>query len=137
MEPSTLQPASALSDAMKQCIEDCQQCSTECFETAMHHCLESGGRHTEPEHFRLMINCAELCQTAANFMLSRSAFHEQLCALCAEVCEACARSCEQIGDMEHCVELCQRCAGSCRDMSGTDESRPPRAEKSSGVHGLA
>jgi hypothetical protein len=138
MEDSAVQKTSVLSDAMKQCIEDCQQCSAECLETAMHHCLESGGRHTEPEHFRLMINCAEICQTAANFMLSRSTFHESLCALCAVICDACAHSCEQIGGMEHCVELCHRCAGSCREMSGVDE--PPHIlleERSIGVRGLA
>ncbi len=111
-----------LTDAVKRCIEDCQECHAECLETAMHTCLEMGGRHTEPEHFRLMMDCAALCETAANLMLSRSAFHHQLCALCAEVCDACALSCEEIGGMEHCVELCRRCATSCRNMAG--ERRP-------------
>jgi hypothetical protein len=137
MEDSAMQKTSALSDAMKQCVEDCQQCAAECLETAMHHCLESGGRHTEPEHFRLMINCADLCQTAANFILSRSTFHESLCVLCAVVCDTCAQSCEQIGGMEHCVEMCHRCAGSCREMSGTYEPHILLEERSSRVRGLA
>jgi hypothetical protein len=107
----------ALDDRTKQCIADCQACSGECLETAMHICLETGGRHTEPTHFRLMINCAEICRTAAEFMLSRSAFHERLCGLCADVCTACARSCEEIGGMAHCAELCRRCAESCRSMA--------------------
>jgi hypothetical protein len=127
----------ALSDAMKRCVEDCQQCSAECLETAMHHCLESGGRHTEPEHFRLMINCAELCRTAASFMLSRSEYHERLCALCAELCEACAASCEEIGGMEHCVELCRRCAASCREMSGGENVHRIVTEQTHGVRGLS
>lgn len=110
---------STLSNAMKDCVEDCQRCHAECLETAMNLCLDRGGQHTEPEHFRLMISCATLCQSAADLMLSGSAFHERQCALCAVACEACAQSCEEIGGMEQCVELCRRCAQSCRDMSGT------------------
>jgi hypothetical protein len=109
---------STLSDAMKDCIEHCQRCHAECLETAMNLCLDTGGRHTEPEHFRLMISCATLCQSAADLMLSGSAFHERQCALCAVACEACAQSCEEIGGMEQCVELCRQCAQSCRSMSG-------------------
>ncbi len=102
---------------MQQCITLCQNCHSVCLGEAMSHCLESGGQHTEPAHFRLMINCAEICQTSANFMLSRSALHGRVCAVCAEVCEACARSCEQVGDMDECVEACRRCAESCRQMA--------------------
>jgi len=70
---------------------------------AMNHCLEVGGKHLEPTHFRLMINCAEICQTSANFMLSGSPYHKLTCGICAQVCEACAQSCEQIGNMDECV----------------------------------
>lgn len=121
----------ALSERDKQCISDCQQCHAECLETAMHICLETGGRHTEPEHFRLMLNCAEICRTAAEFMLSRSAFHRRLCGLCAEICSACADSCEEIGGMEHCAQVCKQCAHSCRLMSqepafsGVSRTEPP------------
>jgi len=125
-----MQKMNGLPEAIRKCIEDCQECSAECFETAMHMCLESGGEHTEPRHFRLMINCAELCRTAAAFMLSRSAFHAPLCRLCAEVCEACARSCEQIGGMDHCVQWCRRCAASCREISGGDQPHSMLAEHS-------
>jgi len=37
--------------------------------TAMNYCLEMGGKHTEPAHFRLMMACAEMCRTSAHFML--------------------------------------------------------------------
>ena len=26
----------------------------------MNHCLKTGGKHVEPDHFRLMLNCAEM-----------------------------------------------------------------------------
>ncbi|TBN47189.1 four-helix bundle copper-binding protein [Pseudomonas sp. BGI-2] len=84
----------------------------------MTHCLEAGGKHLEAEHFRLMINCAEICQTSANFLLSGSIFHHHVCGVCAEICEACAKSCEQVGGMEDCVRACRECAESCRKMAG-------------------
>jgi hypothetical protein len=68
---------------------------------------------------RLMLNCAEICQTSANFMLSNSAFSSQICKVCAEICDACAKSCEQVGGMEECARVCRECAESCRQMAGS------------------
>ena len=84
---------------------------------AASHCLEVSGQHAEPKHFRLMLACAEICQTSANLMLMGSDYHKRICAICAEICEACARSCEEIGDMQDCVDACRRCAESCRRMA--------------------
>ena len=63
---------------MEECIQNCLDCHHVCLEMAMNHCLETGGKHVEPAHFRLMMNCAEICQTSANFMLSGSEHHKQL-----------------------------------------------------------
>lgn len=104
---------------MEDCIEACQRCHQTCLQMAMTHCLEQGGKHVEPEHYRLMINCAEICQTSANFMLSHSALHAVVCAACAEVCTACADSCEQIGDMDDCVRICRECAQRCEAMGAS------------------
>lgn len=102
--------------SQKDCLDACQRCGELCLQTAMTHCLEVGGQHVQPEHFRLMINCAELCQTTANFILSQSSLHGAVCAACAEVCTACADSCEQIGDMDECVRACRTCANQCEAM---------------------
>jgi hypothetical protein len=59
----------------EECIKACVECHHVCLEMAMTHCLPLGGKHTEPDHFRLMMNCAEICQTSANFMLSGSDLH--------------------------------------------------------------
>ncbi|MBV9866147.1 MAG: four-helix bundle copper-binding protein [Abitibacteriaceae bacterium] len=107
-----------ISQEMQQCIQNCLACHKTCLQRAMNHCLETGGKHTEPAHFRLMINCAEICQTSANFMLSGSDLHRLTCGVCAEVCQRCADDCERVGDMEECVQACQRCAASCRQMAG-------------------
>lgn len=101
---------------MRDAIKACMDCHSTCLQTAMNLCLERGGRHVEQEHFRLMLNCAELCQTSANFMLSDSPMHGRVCAVCADVCDACAKSCQEVGGMSDCVDECLRCAKSCRSM---------------------
>ena len=106
-------------DNMQAGIDACSQCHETCLHTAMTHCLETGGKHVEVGHYRLMINCAEICQTSANFMLGGSSFHHKICAVCAEICDACASSCERVGGMEDCVKACRECAESCRKMAGT------------------
>ena len=105
--------ASPMQDAIKACLD----CHSMCLQMAMGFCLERGGRHAEKKHLRLMLNCAGLCLTSANFMLSDSPLHGRVCAVCAEACEACAKSCEAVGDMHECVEESQRCAKSCRTMT--------------------
>ncbi len=103
---------------MQECIDNCLACYRSCQETAMNHCLEKGGKFVEPEHFRLMLSCAEICRTSADFMLSGSPLHAQTCAVCAGVCEACAESCERLGEMDECARICRVCADSCREMAG-------------------
>lgn len=102
---------------MQPCIDACSHCHATCLHTAMVHCLDSGGKHVGADHFRLMLNCAEICQTSANFQLSGSSFHMELCGICAEICEACAKNCEEIGEMDDCVKACRECAASCRKMT--------------------
>jgi hypothetical protein len=103
---------------MQACAQECLNCHSVCLGQAMTHCLEMGGDHVAPAHFRLMINCAEICRTSATFLLSGSEFHRRTCELCAEICEVCAESCDALGDMQECVEACRRCAESCRQMAG-------------------
>jgi hypothetical protein len=86
--------------------------------TAMTHCLETGGKHIEPQHFRLMMACAEICRTAAHFMLLNTPHHKHVCGECAGICTECAKDCERIGGMDDCVKACKQCAGSCRAMAG-------------------
>ncbi|NKF32416.1 four-helix bundle copper-binding protein, partial [Pseudomonas sp. BGM005] len=69
---------------MQKCIDDCLRCYGVCLRTAMSHCLEAGGKHTEPAHFRLMMACAEICRTSAHFMLIGTDHHKHTCRECAE-----------------------------------------------------
>lgn len=110
-------PMHQLPSELRRCIEECQNCHSVCLSTASVHCLEVGGQHVSPKHFRLMLDCAEICETSANFMLRNSQHHAIVCRVCAEICEACAKSCQEIGDMDECVDACRRCAESCRMMA--------------------
>jgi hypothetical protein len=99
-------------------MESCTQCHQTLMHTAMQYSLPHGGKQLMPEHFRLLVNCAELCQTTANFQLSDSPFCRQLSLLNAQMCEACAASCEEIGDLDDCVQACRQCADCCRSTHG-------------------
>lgn len=104
---------------MVDCIRTCNGCHDICTE-AVTHCLKLGGKHAEPAHIRLMLDCAEICTTSADFMLRMSDYHGSVCGVCAEVCDACAASCEQMpedGMMAQCAEMCRLCAHSCRSMA--------------------
>lgn len=105
---------------MQDCIKNCQECHAVCMETVQH-CLEMGGKHAQPDHIRLLLDCAQICQTSADFMLRGSPLHGRTCGLCAEICTQCADDCEKLaqGDsmMTKCAEICRRCAESCRQMA--------------------
>ncbi len=106
-----------MSAQMQTCIDKCLSCYGTCLSTAMTHCLEMGGKHLEPVHFRLMMACAEICRTSAHFMLLNSPHHKHTCRECAEICEQCAKDCERIGGMDECVQACRSCAESCGKMA--------------------
>lgn len=108
---------SPMNDRMRSCVDECLRCYQTCLGTAMTHCLETGGKHVEPAHFRLMMACAEICRTAAHFMLLNSPHHKHVCRECAEICSECAKDCKRVGGMDECAQACERCADSCRTMA--------------------
>lgn len=111
------------SPEMERCIQNCHDCHEVCLRTTRH-CLEKGGRHAEPSHIRLLLDCAQICETSADFMLRGSELHRLTCGVCAEVCTRCAEDCERMADddtMRQCVEACRRCAQSCFEMAGAHE----------------
>jgi hypothetical protein len=117
---SGMQQATAhMSVEMENCIQNCDDCHAICTST-LAHCLQMGGEHATHSHIRLLLDCAQICQTSADFMLRGSALHHRTCAVCAEVCDRCAEDCEKYHDdetMRQCAEMCRQCAGSCRSMA--------------------
>lgn len=109
----------AHSSETQVCINQCLASHRMCEETIAY-CLAKGGDFVTPEHLHLLMDCAEVSQTAANLMLRESPLEAALCNLCAEVCRRCAEDCarfENDKQMQACAELCRRCAEACDRMA--------------------
>jgi hypothetical protein len=102
----------------QNCVDACLRCYQTCFGMAMNHCLEQGGDHVKPKHFRAMIACADICREAVQMMLMNAPQAKETCLLCAQICEDCAKECDAIPDMTACAAECRRCAEECRRMVG-------------------
>ena len=113
--------AQFLDDDMRQCIAACIDCGVLCTATVTHY-LEQGGKHADASHIRLLLDCADICQTSANYMTRGSELHTRTCGVCAEVCDECAAACEEMADdaqMQACAQACRTCAESCRRMAAS------------------
>lgn len=109
----------AYANEMDRCIQNCQHCHDLCWSTYTY-CVQRPHPHNDPNHLRLLLDCIQICQTSADFMLRQSDLHPFVCGSCAEVCQRCAEDCSSMGDdlqMESCAAACQRCADSCRQMA--------------------
>src|SRR6266446_1875564 len=115
----------------QDCIQLCWQCRNDCQEALFTDCLQKGGAHVGEKHVKLMADCIQICQAAADFMTRKSELHEDVCGACASICDACADTCEEIGGevMEDCAYVCRRCAKSCRAMS----NKGPAWKEASGL----
>ena len=118
-QPSLVQGGHHTDDEMQKCLQLCRDCHAMCIQTIAH-CLKLGGRHAAPDHIRLFEDCAQMCATAADYMLRESPFHDRICRLCSDLCKQCAKDCEPVaGDdnlVKQCIDMCQKCAGSCERM---------------------
>jgi hypothetical protein len=52
---------------MQECIENYLRCFKPCCRMVMTHCLPTGGKHVEPERFKVMTTCIETCRTYASY----------------------------------------------------------------------
>jgi hypothetical protein len=116
-------------------IQACWACRQECQDMLFNHCLEIGGKHLDPDHVRIMMDCIEMCQTAADAMVRRSPVHAVICTACAEVCDACADSCQKVGGvgMELCADACRECAALCRQMANGPHMAGRWVDERSGI----
>jgi hypothetical protein len=107
------------SGMMAQGVTSALECHRVCEETVTY-CLQQGGRYAEAAHIRLLTDCADICRTAADFMVRSSQFHPAVCGVCAEVCRQCAAACEAFGDdeqMRRCAQACRECEQACQQMA--------------------
>ena len=107
-------------DEMQECIQLCRDCHATCTQTIAH-CLKLGGRHAASDHIRLFVDCAQMCTTAADYMLRESPFHNRICRVCSDLCKQCGKDCEQVAGedqmIKQCIEMCRKCADSCERMA--------------------
>jgi hypothetical protein len=107
-----------VSDEVRECIRDCQDCYQTCTETLIR-CLGMGGKHAEPNHLNLLMDCARICNLNTDFMLRNSTYYPQTCGITADICDECGDTCDRFDDdfMKECASVCRRCAESCREMA--------------------
>ena len=117
---STLENWMNVPSGMQVCIDNC----TECYQMCSHlvdYCLKKGGEFSNPEHIKLLEDCARICNLSADFMIRHSKFHDTVCDVCAKVCKACAESCNALGKddriLQACYDACIKCAESCAQMA--------------------
>jgi hypothetical protein len=106
-------------DEMGECIEECLNCHIACTLAAQQVISGEAGA-PDPDLISALLDCAEICQVSANFMLRGSASHVITCAACAVICRETAEACRAVQgneDLEHCAEICERCADSCERMA--------------------
>jgi hypothetical protein len=106
------------SNEVLECIKDSLDCYQSCTETAVK-CLTMGGMHAEKEHLNLLMDCAKICNTNADFMLRNSTYSPQTCGITADICDECADTCDRFEEdfMKDCAHVCRRCSESCREMT--------------------
>lgn len=114
--------AHLLTSDMQAGIDDCLGCHVICLSHAIGRRSEAGDRHGGNPHLRLMLDCAEICRVAADFMARGSGHRRLTCRLCAEICRACAGSCQELGDLQEVMEACWRCAATCKEIAETTTS---------------
>lgn len=107
------------SGEMQRCIDDCTSMHQVAL-TAAGHALRHGGDENTNHVIRVLSDCVEMCQTAANFMLRGSPNHRKTCAVCGQICREVAAECGRFDDdvMARVVDAAERCAGSCEAMAG-------------------
>jgi hypothetical protein len=106
-----------LSPEMVDCITKCFNCNSTCLRTAIEFKPTMAADPSAMDHIRLMLACAEMCRTSAQFMIIGTMHHKHTCKECAEICLECAAACEKLGGMQECVDACRLCAESCAKMA--------------------
>lgn len=108
--------ATMLDKMFEECLRNCTECHTVCFQTAV---SPQVAAKISPDDLKLLLNCSDICRTSADFLAVRSAFHRIVCRTCSEICAACAEMCERSGIdvMLTCAKVCRTCEDSCRRMA--------------------
>jgi hypothetical protein len=101
--------------------KEMNECASACLDThkaalqALKFCLHKGGKYGQTAQLLRLLDCAQICDTAAEFCIDDSAQCAAVANACAQVCEACARDSELFDDaeMRQFAEVSRYCAHAC------------------------
>lgn len=111
--------AKTFTDEMQKSIQNCILCHQVC-EHTLAYALEKGMK-SEHSYLQTLVDCAEMCILAADFMLRNSHLHHITCNACSEICTACADACQALDSddetLQSCANICLQCSKSCWQMA--------------------
>ncbi|HTH15193.1 MAG TPA: four-helix bundle copper-binding protein [Magnetospirillum sp.] len=101
--------------AFRACIDACDSAHRHCMEAAIH-CMQQGGHQWEV--VQLLLDTADITETASDFMLRSSRQHHLLCRVAAEIAMRCADACDRFAESDlrlgQCAKACRRAAEECQ-----------------------
>lgn len=109
----------AVADCGCKCVEACCDAMNWCNEAFLH-CsrlvAKGNAEHVKP--MALLLDCGEVCGTAAKLVARMSPLTVQACRTCVEGCDLCVAACSKFDDrtMKDAVKSLRACGDSCRAM---------------------
>lgn len=104
---------------MKDCINACDLAHRAATEAAIHG-MQQGGDLANWEVVQLLLDTADITETATDFLLRSSRHYTPVLRVCAEITDKCADACEKLAGMDlrmkECAESCRRAATQCRKL---------------------
>lgn len=109
----------AVTDCGCKCVEACCDAMNWCNE-AFVHCsrLVGKGKAEHEKPMALLLDCGEVCSTAAKLIARTSPLTAQICRTCLESCGLAVASCEKFDSrtMQDVAKSLRACGESCRAM---------------------
>lgn len=105
--------------AFKACIDACDAAHRHCTEAVIH-CMQQEGVSAEWELLQLLLDTADITETASDFMLRSSRQHHMIIKVTADIATRCAEACEAhaVKDLRlgQTAKACRRAAESCKNL---------------------
>ena len=103
-----------------ECSRACSDCQRAC-DAAAEHCMEAsaGGSRQHADALRMVLDCGDMCATAARVMGRHGALAGPIAEACVETCGTTASFAGRFADddvLRRCADACRRCADSCGRM---------------------
>lgn len=102
-------------EKLASAVQDCMDCQEVCLQTVSY-CLSMSDSYP----VRTLLDCIEICQVNADFLLRGSKLRKDVAEVCASACDRAAEFCKQFDNdaqMSFCAELCKKCADSSREIA--------------------